>query len=319
MKVVFASDLHGRTDLYRGLSDYALRHGARCVVIGGDLLPTRLWSMGQLIRRKADFAHALDAQLSFIDSFLAPFVTEFSSRHPGTSLLYVPGNHDWMNAVEHLRRKAPAALCIHGRAERIDGVTFMGYGCTTDSSFWVKDYVRRDLPDSGFVQSRFPLVSTAGGIGLSRDGAYALMRPSIEEDLSRLPVGGDKARTVCIFHCPPFGSGLDTLYTGKPIGSKAIGRFIRERSPLVSLHGHIHEAPYQSGFYYCTIGRTLAVNPGHQSGKLHAVAFDTDDPFGSLRHSVFGTGPAVRTPLGGIADSLARSLKRLLMKRVLMK
>lgn len=318
MKIVFSCDLHGREQLYRDLFAYAFRQEARCVLIGGDLLPTRLGSLGNLLQGRADFSDALQAQFSFIDAFLAPFFAEISERHPGVSLLYVPGNHDWFRAIAYLKEKVPAAICLHARSVSLDGVTFTGYGCTTDSSFWVKDFVRRDLAQSGYVKSRFPLVSTDAGIEVSPEGAYALERPSIEEELSSLSFDNCTG-SICIFHCPPFGSGLDTLYTGKPIGSRAIGEFIRKRGPLVSLHGHIHEAPYQSGSYRCAIGSTLAVNPGHRPEKLHAVAFDTDDPGASLTHSVFGAGPVSRTPLSGAMDRIARSAKGLFMKKVLMK
>ena len=318
MRVVFASDLHGRADLYCDLETYALKQGAQCIVIGGDLLPTRVGSVSKLLLGQADFSYALQAQLSFIDSFLAPFFAGIVGRSPGVSILYVPGNHDWIRAIEYLQEKAPQAACIHCRTVTLGGVLFTGYGCTTDSSFWVKDFVRRDLRGSGFVKSRFPMVSTEKGIEPSPDGEYALKRPSMEEELAGL-LPCRKDRAVCVFHCPPFGSGLDTLYTGRPIGSRAIERFILEHRPLVSLHGHIHESPYLSGFYRCTIGHTLAVNPGHQAGKLHAVAFDTDDPSASLRHSIFGQGPVSRAPLRGVMDRCARSIKGLFMKKALMK
>jgi Icc-related predicted phosphoesterase len=318
MRVIFVSDLHGRTDLYHKMLAYALQSGARCVVIGGDLLPTRLDHLWKLLHHTVDFSPALHTQLEFIDKFLAPLFTDFTARHPGVSLLYIPGNHDWHRAVEHLKTAVPAAVCLHGRTETINGVAFTGYGCTNDSPFWVKDFVRRDLHESGYVRSRHPMVSTDTGVSPSRKGAYALQRPSMEEELSSL--SGDKgAGDICVFHCPPFDCGLDTLYTGRPIGSKAIARFIVEHGPLVSLHGHIHEAPYMSGFYHCTVGTTLAVNPGHHPGRLHAVAFDTDNPLQSLTHRIFGTGPVSRGGFAGAIDRRARLVKGFFMKKVLAK
>lgn len=316
MRVVFVSDLHGNMKLYHEMLAYALQKKAKCVVIGGDLLPTRLDRLWKLLHGTADFSPALHTQLDFIDGFLGPLFADFTSRHPDVSILYIPGNHDWHLAVEHLKTAVPAALCLHGRTETIDGVAFTGYGCTNDSLFWVKDFVRRDLHGSGYVRSRYPMVSTETGVLPSREGAYALKRPSMEEELSSIATGRGVGH-VCVFHCPPFGSGLDTLYTGKPIGSKAITRFIAEHSPLVSLHGHIHEAPYMSGFYRCTIGKTLAVNPGHHPGRLHAVAFDTDNPAQSLTHSIFDTGAVSRGVFARAIDRRARLVKGFFMKKVL--
>ncbi len=318
MRVVFAGDLHGSRDLYRALFVYALKTDARCILMGGDILPTLLKSPWKLLVGKADFSLDLRAQISFIDTFLAPLFRDFIARHPDVSLLYVPGNHDWVRAVEHLEKAAPGARCIHCRTESVDGVAFTGYGCTKDSLFWVKDFARRDLRKSGFVRSRYPLVSTGDGVSYSLGDAYALERPSMEEELSSL-AGSEGVGDICVFHSPPFGSGLDMLYSGASIGSKAVAGFIGEHDPKMSLHGHIHEAPYMSGFFYRAIGRTLAINPGYSSNRLHAVAFDTDNPGGSLMHSIFRTGPVSGAGLAGILERPARRVKGFLVKKALMR
>jgi uncharacterized protein len=318
MNILYASDLHGRKDLYAQLLALARKSSARCVVIGGDLLPTRLKSPYRILTGGFAFDQALQAQMEFIDSFLAPFFQGFARAIPGARLLYIPGNHDWEIAFAHLRRSTPDALCLHGVKETVDGLSFAGYGCVTDSSFWVKDYVRRDTAGSGFIRSRYPLVSTPEGIVLSRDGAYALNRPSIEEELAEISLD-EPDKTICVFHSPPYGTGIDTLHNGRPIGSRAVTRFIEKSRPLVSLHGHIHEAPYMSGFYHTMIGPTLAVNPGHDPRKLHAVVFDSQDPVSTLTHSVFGRRPVTRTRIDMAKDRYARMIKGFFMKKVLMR
>jgi uncharacterized protein len=317
VKVVFTCDLHGRWPLYEEAFGYALAQGAECIVIGGDLLPTRLKSPYKLVTGGFDFADALQAQLTFIDSFLAHFLDEFSRSHPDIRILYVPGNHDWVTAIEHLEKTVHTATCIHFESVTIDGITFTGYGCVTDSSFWVKDFVRRDTETSRYIPSRYPLVSTQDGIAVSPDGAYALERPSIEEELKSLSLA-DPSNTICVFHCPPYATGLDTLYNGKPIGSLSITEYIRRSKPLVSLHGHIHEAPYMSGFFHTMIGPTLAINPGHHPKLLHAVSFDTDDPVHSLTHRIFGTESVDRAEYDRAKDRYARMIKGFFMKNVLM-
>lgn len=318
MKILFTSDLHGRKDLYGQMLALARDTSTRCVVIGGDLLPTMIRSPLKLVTGGFEFDESLQAQMDFIDSFLAPFFNEFSRQAQGARLLYIPGNHDWETAFTHLVSSSPGALCLHGAQAIIEGVAFAGYGCVTDSSFWVKDYVRRDTPADGFVKSRYPFVSTAHGITPSDGGAYALNRPSIEEELAGIALD-DPEQTVCVFHSPPHGTGIDTLHTGKPIGSKAITGFIRRVKPLASLHGHIHEAPYMTGSCRTMIGPTLAVNPGHDPKKLHAVLFDSNDPASTLTHSVFGTGPVTRTGLAVVTDRYVRLIKGFFMKKVLMR
>ncbi len=318
MKILFSCDLHGRKDLYDEMLRYALENSCECILIGGDLLPTRLAAPIKLISGGADFNESLTVQLAFIDSYLVPVLGAFMEEHPDIRILYVPGNHDWKTAVGHLIQSLPSARCMHGRLESFDGITFMGYGCVTDSPFWVKDYVRRDTRDSRYVSSRYPLISGKEGITLSDEGAYALDNPSIAEELSGLYLE-DPRNTICIFHCPPFGTGLDTLHDGKPIGSRSIAQYIASQQPMVSLHGHIHESPYMSGLYKTSLGRTLSINPGHHFRHLHAVCFDTSDPHATISHRVFGAKSPKESGMDRTTDRFARSIKAFFMKNVLMK
>jgi len=317
MRTVFASDLHGRKNLYDALLDFALEHDSDCIIIGGDLFPTRLSAPLKLLSGNADFNDSLRIQLEFIESYLAPVLHAFMKKHPDIHILYVPGNHDWRISAEHFKKLLPRAVCMHNDVRRIAGVTFMGYGCVTDSPFWVKDYVRRDTPQSSHTESRFPLISTPGGICISEGAAYAYGNPSIEEELRPLEVR-DNDQAVCIFHCPPFATGLDTLHDGKPIGSLSIRRYIEENMPVISLHGHIHESPYMSGRYCTSIGKTLSLNPGFHPRELHAVFFETSDPRSTLVHKVFGKGSPGSGSLGK-ADRYSCIAKAFFMKTVLMK
>jgi uncharacterized protein len=78
--------------------------------------------------------------------------------------------------------------------------------------------------------------------------------------------------SVINFHCPPYGSGLDTapeldetlkpvIRGGRPsfvsVGSHAVRDAIRRYQPVVGLHGHIHESRGAQ-----KIGKTLCLNPG---------------------------------------------------------
>jgi Icc-related predicted phosphoesterase len=318
MKILFTCDLHGRTNQYETLFSYAHECGSEIIIIGGDLFPTLIPNPLKLVSGGVDFNSGLSVQLDFINSYLVPKMKAFMKAHPALRILYVPGNHDWKVAVDHLIHCLPHALCMHGRTETIDGITFMGYGCVTDSPFWVKDYVRLDTRESRYVSSRYPLVSSEGRIILSEDGQYALANPSIAEDLACFGLP-DPGNTICIFHCPPFGTGLDTLHDGKPIGSRSITNYIMEQKPGVSLHGHIHESPYMSGKFRVKLGETLSINPGYHFKELHAVTFDSDDPAATLAHRVFGGKPPKDSGLDRAVDRYARSVKAFFMKTVLMK
>jgi Icc-related predicted phosphoesterase len=85
----------------------------------------------------------------------------------------------------------------------------------------------------------------------------------------------DPRRTIFLIHCPPFDSGLDTapmldqnlrlqasagdLLRG-PVGSSGVLEAVKRFSPLLSLHGHIHESGGER-----KVGETLCVNPGSEA------------------------------------------------------
>lgn len=84
-------------------------------------------------------------------------------------------------------------------------------------------------------------------------------------------------RAVFMIHVPPYDSGLDTapeldknlrpkVTMGDvlriPVGSTGVRRALQEFQPLVSIHGHVHEAPGQS-----KIGRTTCFNAGSEANQ----------------------------------------------------
>jgi Icc-related predicted phosphoesterase len=100
-------------------------------------------------------------------------------------------------------------------------------------------------------------------------------------------ISGDWSKVICNFHDPPYGTRLDlapkldkdlkpVFHLGIPeyVGSKSVRRFLEKYQPLLSLHGHIHEA---SGME--EIGKTMAFNPGSEytSGVLKAVVVELDE------------------------------------------
>ena len=96
----------------------------------------------------------------------------------------------------------------------------------------------------------------------------------------------DIQRAVFMIHVPPYDSGLDTApeldknmrprvtmgdVLRVPVGSTGVRRAIQELQPLVSVHGHVHEAPGQA-----RIGRTICFNAGSEApqGILRGFVFD---------------------------------------------
>jgi Icc-related predicted phosphoesterase len=77
------------------------------------------------------------------------------------------------------------------------------------------------------------------------------------------------------------------LFNGEHIGSRAIRRWIERHQPLLTLHGHIHESPKQSGSFFDRIGSTVVINPGASGRRPHWVLLDLEN-IAALEHSVYG-------------------------------
>jgi Icc-related predicted phosphoesterase len=70
------------------------------------------------------------------------------------------------------------------------------------------------------------------------------------------------------------------------VGSIAIRRFIEERQPLVTLHGHVHESARLSGAWRDRIGRTHLFSAAHDGPELALVRFDLEDPGSATRELI---------------------------------
>jgi hypothetical protein len=96
------------------------------------------------------------------------------------------------------------------------------------------------------------------------------------------------SQAVMVLHVPPYNSGLDVcpeldenlqiIARGgqvlmKPVGSTAVRKVIEEIQPLLTLHGHIHEAAGHT-----RIGKTLAINAGSEyaEGILKAAIINLE-------------------------------------------
>lgn len=278
MKLCFTSDLHGREALYAQLDALLAAERPRVAILGGDMLD------------EGEIDDPIATQGRYLESSFMPRIAGWRRRQPDLRVACILGNHDWqpsLTALEEHHAAGRIVLLSHERHWSLDGVAFVGFSLTPPTPYWVKDFERLDLPDD-------PTPLTGGMTWCPRQAAPVTRTPhecfagraSLREELARVP--SCAGRWILVAHAPPHHSDLDRLpHVPHPVGSRAVREFIQARQPLCSLHGHIHESPAVSGRFSQCFGGTLSVNPGQGTDRLQAVLFDTDDPAGSLRHTVF--------------------------------
>lgn len=277
-RCLFVSDMHGRHGRYRKLFDAVAERLPRAVFVGGDILPPfGLDRPGSAVLRK-DFLGGLERLRG-----------KLGERYPRVFVIF--GNDDgrWGEGILREAERGGLVSYIHGRREALDGWTVYGYAFVPPSPFRLKDWERYDVSryvDPGSISPEDGILTVPRSEDESR---YA----TIAEDLAALAGGDDLERAVFLFHAPPHESfldraGLDGMFFEHVpldihVGSIAIRRFIESRSPLLTMHGHIHESARITGHWRERIGRTLAVTAAHDGPELALVSFDLEDPDGAER------------------------------------
>ncbi len=269
----FVSDLHGKRERCLKLFDAIAAEKPRAVFVGGDILP---------------HFHAGGPAGDFLeDVFLAGLARlrdALGAAYP--RVFVILGNDDGRHgetALEEASRDGVVSY-IHGRRERFERWTVYGYAYVPPTPFRLKDWERYDVSrhvDPGCV-------APADGALTVRVPADELEYATIKDDLEALAGEDDLALAVFLFHAPPHDSGLDrAALDGMKIdhvpldvhvGSIAIRRFIEERAPLVTLHGHVHESARLTGTWSVRIGRTVAISAAHDGPELALVRFDLENP-----------------------------------------
>lgn len=256
---LFVTDLHGDRWKYRKALSLARERGIRLIINGGDIAP---------------HGRAQEDQGRFLREFLDPFLAACQAK--GVRNLMITGNDDLQAhdaLVDGICARYPLAENLSGRLVRLGPYDFIGMNLVTDFPFRLKDRARRDATGSPLPrQFGSGLLSTPQGWEEVPDwAARAQALPTIEEELASLPRPRDPSRSVYVLHGPPSGMGLDVVRGGEAVGSAATRRFIERAQPLLTLHGHIHESPEESGAWMDRLGRTVCIQPGQSSRGLTAV------------------------------------------------
>ena len=280
---LFASDLHGRLARYERLFAAIRERRPEAVLLGGDLLPSAMLLMAS----SADPRHR-----DFIPGYLAgqlEALAELGELRP--RVLVILGNDDARVEEEQLLALEERGLLdyVHGRRVCVGDFGVVGYSYVPPTPFQLKDWERYDV--SRFVDPG--CVSPEEGWRTVPVDQREARWSTIKDDLEQLAVGLDPSRTVFLFHTPPYRSRLDRaaldgqMVDHAPldvhVGSIALRRFIEDRQPPVTLHGHVHESARITGRWRDRIGATHCLSAAHDGPELALVSFRPESPGGATR------------------------------------
>ena len=274
----FVSDLHGQTRRYLKLFESIADEKPAAVFLGGDLFPT-----GFSATQARDAVH-LDFLKDFLVLHLSRLRQALGSDYP--RVFVILGNDDSRYQETAVRDAAMKRIWEYMHEARVDFApyTVYGYACVPPTPFLSKDWERYDV--SRYVDPG--CVSPEAGHRSVPAAKHDVKYGTIRSDLERLVDDDDLSRAVLLFHSPPYQTKLDrAALDGRVIdhapvdvhvGSIAIQRLIRERQPLITLHGHVHESARLTGAWVERIGRTYCYSAAHDGPELALVRFNPDIP-----------------------------------------
>jgi uncharacterized protein len=301
LRVFFATDIHGSETCFRKFLNSAKFYEAKVIVLGGDmtgkaLVPIVADGDGRcycyIQDQRHDFAtdEAARYERMVRDRGLYPFRTTATELE---ELRRTPG------ALERLDRQAVLDVVEQwvGLAdERLEGTGVRAFVCPgNDDAFEIDEILRAsrhlEVAEGRVIdlEHGFQLLST----GWSNRTPWNTDREDDEDGLARRlremieQIGAPSERLIFNFHCPPHGTALDeapqltedlgVVGGGRVlahVGSTAVRDAIEQVQPVLSLHGHIHEARGAA-----RLGRTLSINPGsaYETGDLQGAVVELGD------------------------------------------
>jgi Icc-related predicted phosphoesterase len=278
-KNLFVSDLHGRISWYEKLFSTIESEKPAVVLLGGDLFPHPL-------RESAEYPN-------FISDFLRPNFLDLKQslgdNYP--CIMLIMGNDDYRSFETDLITAGKNRLWEYIHFKKISAYNHIiaGYSYVPPTPFQLKDWERYDVSryvDPGCVSPEEGLHSTETEV---QERRYS----TIQKDLETLFGEEDLKNTICLFHSPPYKTKLDRAdLDGKMIdhvpldvhvGSIAIQRFIKQRQPKITLHGHIHESSRLTGEWQDRIGDTYAFSAAYEGPELSIIKFDPNYPEQAVR------------------------------------
>jgi len=265
------SDLHGKKRRYEMLFKTIEKEKPDGVFIGGDLLP-------------GGFGINVDID-NFLQDMLLSKVSKLKQFGLKTRFFIILGNDD-PRIYENILKDAEKDNLIeyvHNNTTSFGDIFVTGYSFIPPTPFSLKDWEKYDV--SQYVD--IGAVSPEEGVRTIDISKNKIRYDTIAADLKKLAKNAPVKKTIFLFHSPPYNSFLDRAeLDGKIIdhapvdvhvGSIAIQRFIKNKQPLITLHGHVHESTRLAGYWKEKFGKTYSFNAAHDGPELSLIRFRTDD------------------------------------------
>jgi len=297
-RIFFATDLHGSEVCWKKFLNAPEFYDVSVLILGGDMTGKALIP---LVGAKSRYEVVLQEHRYVLAS--ADEVQQMERRIAGHGYYAVRVDPDQMAELqanpqavdrlfqEQMRSTLERWMTLAG--EKLSGKSIRCFVCPGNDDRPETDEV---IADSRVVELAEGRVVDVDGIemistGWSNPTPWETYRECSEEQLaSRITDMADgvhdPGQTIFNLHCPPYGSKLDEApaldselrlrHAGQllqPVGSTAVRDAIMRYQPILSLHGHIHEAKGVA-----RLGRTLAINPGssYESGTLQGSVIEID-------------------------------------------
>lgn len=279
---LFVSDLHGKVNRYEKLFAYLEKEKPATLFVGGDILPSSVLHSFRAGEIKPDF----------VTDYLAVKFEELREKlgREYPRVFIIMGNDDPKIEEETLIEFEKQGLWeyIHGKVVSLDQYQVLGYSYVPPTPFLLKDWERYDTdhtvqPGCVKPENGFRTFQTEGN-------DYKI---TISDDLKKLAENIDPDRTICLFHSPPYHTGLDRVAMDGIsvensqadifVGSKAIKSFIKNLKPLLTLHGHIHESSRLTGVWKERENKTVSISAAYEGPGLAVIKFQLPDPFDAER------------------------------------
>jgi Icc-related predicted phosphoesterase len=282
LRIFFATDVHGSERCFRKFLAAARIYEADALVLGGDvagkgLVPVTAenGSLSAEVRGEPVTVPAGERERLFAEINQTGFYPVRLEPEEIVALEDDPAAVDRLFRAEIVRQ---VGQWCDLAAERLDPRVRCIITPGNDDPVEIDDVLRAaeriECPEAELCELGPVLLASLGDVtptpwNTEREYSEDELAERIARIMDQVPAGRS---TVINFHCPPYGSGLDTapeldetlkpvIRGGRPsfvpVGSHAVREAIRRYQPVVGLHGHIHESRAAQ-----MIGKTLCLNPG---------------------------------------------------------